>query len=88
MSTEPTLEPIDFDGFYELCKAADWHYWASDDHRAYTKGGDECERLRVIAAAQPVYQPIYDAFLAWSQPSNRKPMPTRNDFTHLEHPEP
>lgn len=51
--------------FYDLCDQHDWTYNFSDDHGVWQRGEAERRRLVALAAENPDFQVILDAWLVW-----------------------
>lgn len=58
----PTLEQLQ--NFYDLCSKHDWYYDYSDDHRVWSRGNSEYDKLKTVGALHPKYQ---EMFVAWSK---------------------
>lgn len=53
--------------FYDLLKTHDWSYQYSDDHRQWTKGRDEEQRLKSIVSQYKgtAYEKLYQEYRHW-----------------------
>ena len=49
--------------YLELLKQHDWYYYYSDDHRVYTKGRDNAQRLLNLSQDSPKLRQMYEKFI-------------------------
>jgi len=67
---------MDIQEFFKLLENHDWYYQYSDDHRAWTKGRNENQRLQSIIQEVPLYTKMYLAMSDYMF----KPLEERKDL--------
>jgi len=53
------MDPVEF---FKLLTDHDWTYNYSDDHRAWTKGSKEAQRIQAIIQEVPLYTKMYKEY--------------------------
>lgn len=51
--------------FFSQLERHDWTYMYSDNHRAYTRGRDNMQRLQEVASQSPELKQLLDNYSRW-----------------------